>query len=153
MQTLNRPLPFLAKRPAKADHVTITIPDSPPKLPDHHAGLNKYNSVTISHSSVPQVMPAGRYHYTTFDGIDLYAGNGKPKPIDYEETIAKLEKEIKQLKRSEELVSEQRYFATELVSQLDAHLETLSSKSTTKKELQEGIAYMQRLRSDSMFET
>jgi hypothetical protein len=113
-------------------------------------GLTRYNSLVITHSSLPE-LPPGRYPDSLFDGIDIFAISPPESREELEEKIEDMDKEWKQDRTQHEIISEQHHFGVELVSGLKDGLETLYRRGghVTKDDIKELL----KLIGESMFET
>lgn len=113
-------------------------------------GLTRYNSLVITHSSLPE-LPPGRYPDSLFHGIDIFAISPPESREELEDRIESMDKEWKQDRTQHEIISEQHHFGVELVSGLKDGLETLYRRGghVTKDDIKELL----KLVEESMFET
>lgn len=154
MQTLTRQLPIFKhkiKQPV-SDIITITYPGESKKSPikDHEAGLTKFNSVTISESCLPE-LPAGRYHYSMFDLLDVLTLDPLQTRQGLQERLFKSGQDHTTLAKDYDNLQESNGNAIELVSAWMGELEGID-KHTPKAELLKVIKRLECLREDSMFE-
>lgn len=89
------------------------------------------NTITISESCL-SALPPGDYHYSLFEGIDIF----KPNEIENMATIrvqlCETTDDLARLERREELLEEQLYFARELICEMQQSLK-LNKSSLSKK--------------------
>lgn len=124
------------------DIVTIASPaqHSAP-LPDHDSCLTPHNSVTVSHSSLPGSLPAGRYHYSLFSEIDIFrSGNFQ--------TRQELEDQIESMTEHSS-PREQLEFARHLI---DSFMDKLSLLSKEKRITQKILNEFERIKEESQME-
>lgn len=144
-----------APAPRKAPPV-ITLPallrsvaaPAPDPFPERN-GLTRYNSLVITHSSLP-ALPPGRYHDSLFEGIDIFELDPGATVEGMVQEIEDLEKTIAEYKRDCDGMEEQNGNAVELVSTLIHELESLAAAPRITKA---DIKRLQQIIGDSMFET